>query len=149
MQIKSSNKLSDITEVNRISTESKSEICILELSSLGHIIPYSEAEDMRQDWLDRGTQVRQLTNSEHFGPWTSVEGFVTGCMSVKYLPNGVLPINFETLIFDDVVAIYQVKPVVTLFTFRDWGFADQQRAAFELLWQAATPMKLNSEGATI
>ena len=50
MRIIKSNKMSDIISINQRSIYAKSEICIIELSTLNELIPSDEAEAMREGW---------------------------------------------------------------------------------------------------
>jgi len=148
VRIIKSNKLADIINVNQRSVDAKTDICIIELSSLGDLIPSSEAEAMRQGWLDRNVRVKQLTNITVFEPWTAVDDFIESVMCVRYVPGSVLPIHAEMLVFDDVVAFYRVNPEVSVLVIEDADFADQQRALFGAVWEGAEPVMLQPDGST-
>jgi len=148
MKVLTSNDLADIARVTARSTKSKNDIRIIELSSLEKVIPLDKAERMRQKWLDNGIQVKQLTNLRGFEPWTEVKDFVDKSMSVRFVPRDVLPIDMEVLMFDDVVALYRVQPMVEVVIIENAAFADQQRALFDSFWQIADPVQLRHDGST-
>lgn len=143
-----STDIQDIESVTLRSTYSKSGIRIIELSSLDDVLPFKKAEVMRGKWLKNNIQVKQLTNLRGFEPWTEVKGFVDGCMNVRFVPKDVLPINMEVLMFDDVVALYRVKPSVEVIIIENAAFAIQQRALFDSFWQIADPVQLRQDGST-
>lgn len=148
MQVETSNHLEDIVEVNRRSAGAKHGVRIMELSSLSDLIPRPIAEEIRADLLRHKVPVRQLTNQGKFDPWTSVEGFVQQCMTVRHLAAAILPIAVEVLIFDDTVALYRTEPEVSMTVIQDADFAAQQGAMFDALWDQATPLPLNTDGST-
>lgn len=69
-------------------------------------------------------------------------------MDVRYVPEDVLPIHTEVLIFDDTVAIYQIKPEVSVTIIEHEAFATQQKALFDNFWNIATPTAINFDGST-
>lgn len=148
MRIIKSNKMSDIISINQRSIYAKSEICIIELSTLNELIPSDEAEAMREKWKSRKIQVKQLSNMQNFESWTDVGGFIKTCMSIRQVDESVLPIKAEVLVFDDVVAFYRVKPEISILVIEDDDFANQQRALFTAIWEKAKPLSLNSDGST-
>lgn len=148
MRIIKSNKLSDIITVSQRSAEAKTEIRIIELSSLGDLIRSEEAEAIRVELRDQGIKVRQLTNEKQLGAWTSVDGFIEACMNVRYVSSKILPIKAEVLIFDDTVAIYRVKPEINVLIIEDIDFANEQRALFDAVWEHAEQLDLHTDGST-
>ena len=144
-----SHTIEDIAKINRESARAKTGIRIIELSSLGEVIPLAEAEGIRQQLLANKVPVKQLTNVSSFAGWTAVDGFVDQCMQVRHISEQELPIQTEVLIFDDTVAFYRVEPEVTLTVVTEAAVAAQQKALFDLAWQQAAPMALASDGSTI
>lgn len=145
--LKVSTALEDIVAINERAVNSKTPVRIMELSSLGDLIPMQKAETIRQALQKRKVAVRQLTNQTEFGPWTEVDGFITTCMEVRSLPSDVLPIHVEILLFDDVVAVYRTEPQVLVTIIEEANFASQQRALFDGFWKIATPMQLAPDGS--
>lgn len=146
--VRVSNNIEDIIELNRKSALTKGSIRIIELSTLGNIIPHKTAESIRKTMLKHKVKVMQLTNQRAFEPWTKVKGFVETCMNVRYVSQDILPIHTEVLIFDDTVAIYQVEPEVSVTVIEHPTFASQQKALFDNFWKIATPTAVNKDGST-
>ncbi len=143
-----SDNIGDIIEINRRSALTKNPIRIMELSSLSNIIPEKTAEEIRKILLANKVKIMQLTNQRVFEPWTKVKGFVETCMNIRYVPEDILPIQAETLIFDDTVAIYQVEPKVSVTIINHAAFAAQQKALFDNFWKIALPTSVGSDGST-
>ncbi len=148
MRIIKSNKLSDIVEVNRRSVVSRTDIRIIELSSLSDLIPSEEAEEMREAWRDHKIKIKQLTNQIRFEPWTDIEGFIEHSLEVRQVTPAILPIKAEVLVFEDVVAFYKVQPTVNILIVEDVDFANQQRALFDAIWNQSQPIELYEDGST-
>lgn len=146
--VRVSSNLQDIVDITQKSAETKDTIRIMELSSLGDVIPFETAEKMRKAFLKNKVKILQLTNQRAFEPWTKVKGFVETCLNVRYVPKDVLPIQTEVLIFDNTVAIYNVKPQVSVTVIEHEAFAAQQKALFDNFWLIATPSALNYDGST-
>lgn len=147
-KLHTSHSIEDIAAINRRSVDASSEVRIVELSSLDQLIPLEEAEAMRQQWLERGVQVLQLTNQQVFDSWTAVDGFVERCMEVRYVSPNVLPINWEMLQFDDVVARYRTEPTVDVFVWQGLNRATLQQKQFDWVWERAEPLALQGDGST-
>lgn len=148
MKITQSKSIADIIAVSERSAEASGGIRILELGSLGDIIPAEPAEAVRRHLLASSIKIRQLTNLRQFDAWTRVDGFVEHCMQVRRISARVLPIGLEMLLFDDVVALYRVQPEVSVLVIEDADFATQQRALFDATWAQAEPLSLRADGST-
>ena len=146
--VRVSDKIEDIIEINTRAAQTTDQIRIMELSSLGQLIPLETAEAIRCSLRDRKIRVHQLTNQRTFETWTKVEGFVETCMDVRYVSAEVLPIQTEVLLFDDVVAIYRIEPDVSVTIIENAAFAEQQKALFDNFWRIASPLALNEDGST-
>jgi hypothetical protein len=146
--VKISSSIEDIIEVNRRLASTREKVRIMELGSLGDLIPFPIAESIRRSLLKNRVKVKQLTNQRVFEPWTEVNNFVKECMDVRYVAEDVLPIHTETLIFDNTVAIYQVKPNVSVTIIEHAAFAAQQKALFDNFWNIAIPTAINVDGST-
>jgi hypothetical protein len=148
MSVQTYTTIEAIAEVNRQSARAKNGIRIIELSTLSDVIPRAEAEAIRKELLARKVHVKQLTNQAEFGPWTKVPQFIQECMEVRCVPVGIMPITAEVLLFDDVVAIYQVEPDISVTIITDSAFAQIQGALFDAMWGTAEPLALLADGST-
>jgi len=66
------------------------------------------AEEFRRIWLEREVTIRQLTNQRDMEAFTEVGELVERFWDIRYLAPEVLEIKFETLVYNDVVAMYSV-----------------------------------------
>jgi hypothetical protein len=148
MNVHSSNSIAEIIGISRRSAETKDGIRIIELSSLGDLIPKDEAESIRRQLLARKVPVKQLTNHAQFGPWTEVKDFIETCMRVRFIPAAELPIEAELLLFDDVVAVYRAQPEVSVLIIEDKAFAAQQKSLFDMAWAKAKALELAADGSS-
>src|SRR3989344_1109051 len=143
-----SDKIEDIIEINHRSAFTKNPIRIIELSSLSDIIPQDTAEKIRRTFLKNKIKIMQLTNHRVLEPWTKVKGFVEKCLNIRYVSEEILPIHAEVLIFDNVVAIYQLEPCISITIINHAAFATQQKALFDNFWKIAIPTTINNDGST-
>lgn len=148
ISVRVSNSINDIVDINRLSAETHDLYRIMELSSLSNIIPVSTAESIRRKLMKNNVKIMQLTNQRVFEPWTKVKGYIEKCMNIRYVPKDMLPINTEVLIFDNVVAIYQVEPEISVTVIEHANFAIQQKALFDNFWRIAKPTVVGSDGST-
>jgi hypothetical protein len=146
--ITTSTDIKDIININQRQVEARDGIRIMELSSLGDIIPFKTAETIRRKLLKQGVKTKQLTNHRSFESWTNVQGFVEMCMDVRYVASETLPIEVEIVMFNDVVAMYQVEPEVSVTVIEYAAFAAQQKALFDNFWKIANKLDLDDDGST-
>lgn len=146
--IRISSDIRDIIDINRRQIQARDGIRIIELSSLGDIIPYRTAESIRRRLMSNSVQVRQLTNHRSFESWTGVPGYIEACMDIRHISEELLPIEVELLIFDDIVAMYQLEPQVSVTIIEHAAFAAQQKALFDNFWRIADKLDLKEYGST-
>ena len=110
------------------------EIYIYELSSLSSLLGEDRADIVREEFLKNSIEIYQITNTPIISPFTRNDPFVNACMRFHYVPESVLSIADEVLIFDDMVAIYNLwsSPKFTLI--QDQNFAQMQHSLFLTLW---------------
>jgi hypothetical protein len=138
-----------IAAVTRRSAETKDIIRIIELSTMGALMPQGQAESIRARMLANKVQVRQLTNTREFGPWTGVSGFIDSCMSVRYVDAATLPIGVELVVFDNVVALYRMRPRPWVVVIEDAAVAAQHKALFDTVWNRAEELALQADGSSV
>lgn len=146
MIVKQSTKLDDIYDVNLRSASSYSGICIYELGSLDELIGMQRAEAIRQELLKNEIKTRQLTNHVQLKAWTELNDLMAQ-QQIRFIPEDILAITREILIFNDIVAMYRKAPKIDYFEIQDITNAHIMRQFFENLWDQAQVMKLNQGGA--
>ncbi len=147
-RITTSSDIKDIIDINRRQVEAQDGIRIMELGSLSDIIPFKMAETIRQKLLKQAITTMQLTNHRSFKSWTNVAGYVETCMDVRYVSPDILPINVEIVMFNDVVAMYQIEPEVSVTIIEHAAYAAQQKALFDNFWKIADKLDLGDDGST-
>lgn len=105
------------------------------------------AEQMREEFVQRNIFIKQLTNKKHIEPYTKVEG-LTKLWEIRYLDPKKIPLNFEFLIYDNVVAMYNFsKKDEFCVEIYNQDLANMMSNIFDFLWSSAQKMKiLNSSG---
>lgn len=146
--VKISSNIEDIIAINRQLVDATDGIRIIELNSLGHIIPLRTAESIRRKLFRNNIKVKQLTNHRSFESWTNVQGYIENCMDVRYISPDTMPITVEMLVFNDTVALYQIEPEVSVTIIEHAAFAAQQKALFDNFWKVADKLDLDDDGGT-
>jgi hypothetical protein len=132
--------LDELFEISLESSRSKEGVVrIFEQSDLSRIIGNDRAEVVRRSFLDHKTKVQQIINNPEMPPFTDNDHFVHECMMFRYVPQEVYQIGHEVLMFDDVVAIYNIEPEVRLLVIRDAAYARNQKQLFSTLWREGQP----------
>ena len=132
------------------SLKATGDLLIFETSyaSLNDMFTKKQAEDIRKELVRRGIKVRQLTNHAYHEPYTNVEGFHEKVMNIRYINPNKLRIKVETLIYNNVVAIYEPKENGFCLEIKSKELADQQRQLFEFIWQNADRPVIGKNGRT-
>jgi len=96
-----------LEQITYNSLRAESDLYIYEInSSMDAFMRQESAERFREIWVERGTVIHQLTNRTEFQDFTEVPKIVTDFWDIRHIPPEILTINFETLIYNDIVAIY-------------------------------------------
>ena len=107
-----------------------------------------EAEDIRREFVKRNIKVRQLTNHPYHEPYTQVKDFHEKVMNIRYINPKKLQIKVETLIYNDIVALYEPKEKGFCIEIKSIELADQQRQLFEFIWNQADRPIIGKGGRT-
>ena len=106
------------------------------------------AEKLRQEFVDKKIFVKQLTNKKHIKPYTKVSEMIKHYWEVRYLDSQKLPISFEMLIYNNVVAMYNfTRADEFCVEIYNRNFADLMTNIFDLIWSGSQKMNvLNDRG---
>lgn len=139
-----------LMKVTENSLNAKEELLIIETSyaSLNDMFNPKMAEDIRQKFLERKIKIRQLTNQAYHEPYTKIECFHEEVMNIRYINPTKLDIKVETLIYNNVVAIYEPKKDGFCIEIESPELAGQQRQLFEFIWQQADRPIIGKGGRT-
>lgn len=125
---------SNVVDVSKRCAESEL-VRIIEIGTLGCIIPLADAEGLRQLFTEKRTKVKQLSNTKPVN-WTEVDG-MEDLVEIRVVPEGRLLIDTEMVMFDDTVAIYRPGPNPLYKEIRDRGLAAMMIQMFDHLWEGA------------
>jgi len=82
------------------------DLYIYEMATMSAFIDQKTAEKFRQVLVDRQIMTHQLTNLAHLNRYTRVEKMVRDLWDIRHINPEILKIQFETVIYNDVVAMY-------------------------------------------
>ena len=135
-----------LEQITYNSLKAEKDLYIYEINSdMTAFVKPETAEKFREIWVERGTTIRQLTNRTSFEDFTEVEKLVADFWDIRYIDPEVLKIDFETLIYNDVVALYSyVRGEVFGVEIRNPALAKMQKQIFRAMQNLATPLKITS-----
>lgn len=149
-QIKYYQGVEGLLTVTRNSLKAEGELLTFETSyaSLNAMFTREQAEEIRRQFLARKVKVRELTNQIYHEPYTDIKDFHEKVMEIRYISPAKLKIKVETLIYNDVVAIYEPKENGFCLEIYSQELADQQRQLFEFIWKQADRPIIGRGGRT-
>lgn len=118
-------KLYDITLESANSKDK--EIYIFEKWNMWDLVWYEDAEKLRKVFLKNNIKVKQITNEENLISFSDNKEFIEEVMSMRYVPQNKFFIDYEILIFDDIVAVYDTKELLVI---KNERYARIQKSVF-------------------
>ncbi|SRR4030042_1621798 len=139
-----------LLKVTLNSLKARDELLVFEssFSSLNTMFDKSKAEEIRREFVKRNIKVRELTNQAYYEPYTQIKEFDEKVMNIRYINPNKLKIKVETLIYNDVVAIYEPKEDGFCLEIYNKELADQQRQLFEFIWKQGDRPIIGKGGRT-
>ena len=131
------------------SLQAKGKLLIFEMvSDMTSLMEREFAEEVRRELVKRRIHVHQITNLKHLEHYTDVTELVEKYWEVKYVDPKVLNLSYEVLIYNDVVAMYNLRGKdVFCVEVHDANLAAMQKQLFAYVWRTAQPMvKVGSHG---
>lgn len=120
--------------------KAKKEMRIFEVSRLNGFLQQSFADEYRLEYLRRGLVHKDLTNESHMAGWTDIKGFAEK-QELRYIDPKVLKIQFEILIYNDVVAMLDYKDnEIFCIEIYSPSLAQLQTQLFDYVWKDAKEM---------
>jgi sugar-specific transcriptional regulator TrmB len=99
------------------------------------------AEEFRQTLVERSIVTHQLTNHTSFKAYTDVEKMVTDLWDIRYIDPGMLNIQFEMLIYNNICALYSVEGRDAFgVEIHNDNLAKMQKQIFRAMQRLAQPM---------
>jgi Predicted transcriptional regulators len=139
-----------LEQITYNSLRAKNDLYIYEIkTTMVPFVDYATSEKFREIWAERSTTIHQLTNSTAFEDFTSIERLITDLWDIRHIDPETLTINFETLIYNDTVALYSpVGHEIFGVEIKNQNLAQMQVQIFKAMQRLATPLtKHSSRGA--
>ena len=149
-QILTYNGVEGLFEITQNSLQAKGELLTFESSyaSLNDMFTKQQAEEIRREFISRNIKIRELTNQMYHELYTDIINFHEKVMDIRYISPSKLKIKVETLIYNDVVAIYEPKEGGFCLEIYNEELANQQRQLFEFIWKQADRPIIGKGGRT-
>ena len=148
--IKKYNGVEGLLEVTMNSTNASGELLIFETSyaSLNDMFNKETSEKIREEFLSKNIKIRELTNKIFHEDYTNVKDFNEKIMDIRYIDPKKLSIKVETLIYNNVVTMYE--PVKDGFCIEIYSkeLAEQQKQLFEFIWKIGERPIIGKGGRT-
>jgi len=136
-----------LKQVTWNSLKAKGTLRIMEISNMSDFLNQNFAEKVRQEFVNRGVKVKEITNQREFGAWTRIEKLYKDLWQCRYISPEILPISSEVLIYNNVYALYGFKKG------NIWGveihnkdLAKMQKQVFDSFWEIGKKMKVGKGG---
>ncbi|MBU1868498.1 hypothetical protein KJ608_03505 [Patescibacteria group bacterium] len=141
-----------LKQVTWNSLRAERELLIYEMvTDMSAFLDQSFAEEIREEIVKRRIKVKQITNLERIPPYTDVTEKVRKYWEPRYIDPKVLRLSYEVLIYNDVVAMYNVRGKdFFCIEIHDKNLAKMQRQLFKFVWQSAKKMTIvNDRGEAV
>lgn len=139
-----------LLKITKNSLKAKGELFIFETSyaSLNEMFSKAEAEGIRAEFLRRKIIIRQITNKIYHENYTDIKNFHEKVMNIRYISSKKLDIKVETLIYNNVVAIYEPKKAGICLEIYSQAISVQYRQLFEFIWETGERPIIGQGGRT-
>jgi sugar-specific transcriptional regulator TrmB len=139
-----------LEQVTWNSTKAKNYLRIYELSeNMTAFLEYKFSEKVRREFVKNKITTKQLTNSAKIKAYTKVSELVKKYWHCRYINSSELSIKFETLIYNDVLALYTYqKGQIFCVEIHNPYLAQMQSQIFDFIWKGATPLHIVDDQGT-
>jgi sugar-specific transcriptional regulator TrmB len=105
------------------------------------------AEKVREEFMIRKVYIYQLTNFEKIEPYTNLQQFADNWWEVRYIDPKELSLNFEMVIYNDVLAMYTYRDNEAFgIEIQNSDLVRMQVQIFDFLWSKGRRMKIGKGG---
>ena len=134
-----------LLQVTHNSLRAKGELLTMEISDMNAFMDQETAEELRREFVKNKIKVRTITNLSSMDDWTEVTEMVKNNWQIRHLPESLMKIQFEVLIYNNVYVLYQYNGGdVFCVEIYNQKLVDQKKQIFEFMWRSATPMQILS-----
>jgi len=138
--------MNGLKQVTWNSLKAKGGLCLFELADMSAFLDYGFCEEVRQEFVNRGVHVRELSNLKKMPGWTNVLEFPKHFWSCRYIDPKKLKVRFEILIYNNVVCLYNYEgKEIFCVEIYDESLAKMQKQLFDFMWDNAKKMKILDE----
>ena len=124
------------------SAQAKDSLRLMELSAMSEYLDFGFYEKIREQYVQTGIKSYELTNSEIMDNWTDITKYVKN-WEARFLDPIILEIKFETMIYNDIVAIYShSNNEIFCIEIHNEKLARMQKQLFNFIWKRAQKMKV-------
>jgi len=136
-----------IKQITYNSLKAEKDLYIYEVrSDMTAFMTNDQAERFRETWVEKNTTIHQLTNKTEFKDFTDVKKLIVDLWDIRHMPPEILDIKFETLIYNDTVALYSyIGNEIFGVEIKNPALAEMQKQIFKAMQKLAKPMKITSE----
>lgn len=125
----------------------KDKLYIYETGDMNDFLGKSYAEKIRQEHVNRGVRILELTNYKSAPSFTNNFTYVKNTWSVKYIDPENFKIEVDTLIYGDVVAFYHTgKKEPFCVEIHNARLAQMQAELFKFIWNRAKKVRILKPG---
>lgn len=148
--IKTYQGIEGLLEITKNSLNAEGELLIFETSysSLNDMFDKETSEKIREEFLSRNIKIRELTNKIYHENYTDVKDYNEKVMNIRYIDPKRISIKLETLIYNNVVAIYEPVKEGLRIEIYSKELAEQQKQLFEFVWKYGERPILGKGGRT-
>jgi len=135
-----------LKQVTYNSLKAQGELLTYELSTMNAFMDKSEAEKLRERFVENKIYIRTLTGANHLDAWTNVTEMVEKYLELRHLDK---PFQFEILIYNNIYCMYRyIGDQVFCVEIHSQELANMQRQIFEYLWTSAKKFRVLDEHGT-
>lgn len=133
--------LEGLKQVSYNATKARDHLRVWEVAHLSDFLPHDYAEMIRNKLVENQITTHDITNKSSFPDFTEVHQMISQYSQYRYIDPQVLQIEFESLIYNDVYAIYSYQPdQIFCVEIYNPHLAQMQKQIFDYIWTQAQPM---------
>jgi len=139
-----------LKQVTWNSLRAKGRLYIYEMvSDMSKYLDRTFSEEVRSEIVKRKIHIKQITNLTDIPAHTDVSELVTNYWEVRYVDPKSLALSYEVLVYDDVVAMYNVRGNdVFCVEIQDKDLAKMQKQLFMFVWNSSQRMRILDKKGT-
>ncbi|HVZ12101.1 MAG TPA: helix-turn-helix domain-containing protein [Patescibacteria group bacterium] len=133
-----------LEQITYNSTRANNEIRTYEIANdMNDFLPEKFAEEMRRMFVKNKIHIKELTWRKDFQSYTDVHELVTKYWELRYIDPESLDIKSETLIYNDVYAMYNPfgDEIFGIEIYNE-DLVKMQKRLFDIIWNQAPQMKI-------